>query len=106
MNEPDLLPTEFYVDFVHESRPERLKQFLGDHPEVLVEPLTYFFEAFFVQAMDQARADLELVELRDLILRRWVLRRSRTVGVDVAFAELAESPRWQEAPEWERVASN
>jgi hypothetical protein len=102
----DNLVNDFLAEFFNGDRPDQLEGFLRQNPSALAEPQTYAVETLLVMAIEQARADLELVRLRDLLIRRWLLRRSRKVGVAAAFAEHAQGVRWHDEPEWQGIASN
>ena len=57
-------------------------------------PALMFAESTFQPAMDQAWADVEVVVLRNLYLRRAMFRRAGEVGVAQAIQEHEEGAEW------------
>ncbi|MEV0177206.1 hypothetical protein AB0I00_39640 [Streptomyces sp. NPDC050803] len=87
-------PGEFLPDYVGQDDETLRHRWLVDHPELLEMPMALVAESMFQPPMNQAWADVDLVTLRDLYLRRAMFRRALRVGAREAIREFEEGVEW------------
>jgi hypothetical protein len=85
---------EFLAGYVSQDDETLRHQFLVDHPEVLEMPAALIAESLFQPPMNQAWADVDVVTLRNLYLRRAMFRRALRVGARDAVREFGEGAEW------------
>ncbi|TDQ00383.1 hypothetical protein [Labedaea rhizosphaerae] len=84
----------FLAHYVAQDDEQARHQYLTDHPEVLDMPAALVAESLFQPPMNQAWADVDVVALRALYLRRALFRRASTVGAPQAIREFEEGAEW------------
>jgi hypothetical protein len=85
---------EFLANYVSQDDEALRHRYLTAHPELLEMPTLMYAEASFQPSMDQAWADVDVVALRNLFLRRAMLRRAAQVGVQQTIREYEEGAEW------------
>ena len=85
---------EFITGYVSPNDELLRHQYLVDHPEVLEMPAALIAESLFQPPMNQAWADVDVVTLRNLYLRRAMFRRALRVGAREAIREFEEGAEW------------
>lgn len=86
--------SEFFTGYVCQGDEALRHRYLVDHPAQLEMPTALVAESMFQPPMNQAWADVDLVALRDLYLRRAMFRRALRVGAREAIREFEEGVEW------------
>lgn len=86
----------FLAGFILEPDIAAQRRLLESRPDLLQSPRSTIVSSMFQPYIQRARTSIQLVTLRNLLLRQALFARCQEVGVSHAYEELANGVKWKQ----------